>query len=121
MLRSLAAIVAGYLVFAVAGGALFQLTGQDPHGPATLGFIVGSTLYGLGFAGLAGWIAARVAPARRAWPWEVSALATLVAVGALVSTVLAARRGHAVWSSVAALVLMAPVVLLGGRAARRQP
>lgn len=119
LLRSVAAVVVGYLVFALSAFALFQLSGQDPHGPASLGVMVGCAVYGVAFALVAGRLARLLAPAPRArLPWTVLAVAGLVALGALVSTIMEGRRGHAIWSSLEGLLLMAPAVLLGGYSRR---
>ena len=38
-IRSILAVIVGYAVFAVSAGALFYLSGQDPHGETTAPFI----------------------------------------------------------------------------------
>ncbi|HEY7789002.1 MAG TPA: hypothetical protein VIC33_00670 [Vicinamibacterales bacterium] len=109
-LRTLAAIVGGYLVFALSAVALFHLTGRDPHAPQPLWFELFATVYGMCFAALGGFIAARAARDRplRA----VSGVAILLALGALVSLIANPGAG-ATWSQWAALILMAPSVYLG--------
>ena len=111
MLRGILAIIIGYLLFAGSAVALFALSHQDPHTRAPLKFLVLSVLYGIFFALLAGYLTAligRVNDLR-----YVLLLAAIIAVGALVS--LFARPGAgAIWSQVAALLLMAPAALVGG-------
>lgn len=110
MLRMLLAVIAGYVVFAGSTVALFVVTGLDPHLPAHPAVAAGCTLYGVGFALLAGWVAATIDPPQVRAP---AALASIVALGAIVS--IATRPGTgAVWSQLAALVLMAPAVFAGG-------
>jgi len=70
-----------------------------------------SIAFGLAFALLGGYVAAWLAQRR---PVAHSAgVAALVAIGALVSLVSTLGNG-AVWSQVAALMLMAPCAVLGG-------
>ena len=47
MIRSVLAVIAGYLLFAASAVALLAITGRDAHGEAPAWFIVASTLYGI--------------------------------------------------------------------------
>ena len=58
MVRSVLAVIAGYLVFAVSAILLFRLSGHDPHAPAEIGFVLVTIVYGMLFATLAGFLAA---------------------------------------------------------------
>ena len=60
MMRSVLAVLAGYLTFAVTGGLLFAVTGVDPHASPTPLVAVGTIVYGMVFAALGGWLAAAV-------------------------------------------------------------
>jgi hypothetical protein len=111
MLRGILAIVAGYLIFAVSAVALFAVSGRDPHAPQPAGFVVIVLLYGIGFAGVSGYVTALIA--KRADTAYVVALASIIALGALVS-LFASPASHAIWSQVGTLVLMVPAALLGG-------
>ncbi len=109
--RSILAIVVGYLVFGLSAVALFQLAGVDPHAPVTGGSLIFSIAYGIVFALLAGYLTAWIARRRVLWP--VLTVATIVALGAALSLLLA-RRDEAAWSQLATLILLAPAVVLGG-------
>jgi O-antigen/teichoic acid export membrane protein len=117
MLRSVSAVVVGYLPFGVSAVLLFKLTGRDPHAPAPLGFMLLSTLYGVAFAILSGYLAARLA-GRRPLSHAI-AVAGIIGLGALISIVLR-PVGAALWSQMTALVLMAPSASLGGLIHRRR-
>jgi hypothetical protein len=111
LLRSVLAVVLGYVVFAASAFAVFQLSGRAPHAVAPVPFMLVSVASGMVFAlaggYLAGWLAGR-----RAFGHGL-AMAALLAVGAAVS--LASTLGHgAVWSQIAALTLMAPSAAAGG-------
>lgn len=109
MLRSIGAVAAGYLVFGSSAALLFQLSGQLPHEQTSLGFKVGSTVWGAVFALVAGWLTARIAARRPAT--HAGVLAGLIALGAFISLV--AVPG-AIWSQVAVLAVMAPCAWIGG-------
>lgn len=117
--RSALAVIVGYLVFALPTAALFALSGIDPHVPASAGFALLAVLFGLVFALIAGYVTVWIAARDALWP--VLTVASLIAVVAAAS----AAAGHgrdALWSEAAALVLMAPAVVVGGaiRLRRRQ-
>jgi hypothetical protein len=116
-LRSIGAIFMGWLVFAASAVALFRLTGRSPHQPATLSFMFISTLYGMFFAGIAGFLTAWLA---RRWEIEHSlAVATIIAVGGAVSLLASPGLG-AIWTQLTALLLMAPMAMVGGYIRMRQ-
>ena len=100
------------------GRGLFQLSGRDPHAPQPLWFVVTSVVYGMVFAALGGFVAARVAPARGLR--HAAGVAILLALGASVS-LLASSGDDATWSQWTALALMAPSAYVGGRFAARGP
>jgi hypothetical protein len=117
MLRSVIAVVAGYLVFAFSAALLFGLSGVDPHAVPSLTFGIGSVVFGMVFAALGGWVAARLAPSNPAA--HVRGVALVLATIALVSMVAGWGDGSP-WSQLAALLLMAPSTLLGLRLPRSQ-
>jgi glucose-6-phosphate-specific signal transduction histidine kinase len=111
LLRSIVAVVIGYIVFAASAFAIFRLSGHDPHAPASAAFMLLAIVAGAVFAMAGGYVAAWIA-GRRPVAHAV-AMAAVLAAGATVS--LASTVGHgAVWSQVAALVLMAPSAVVGG-------
>ncbi len=111
MLRSVLGVVTGYLVFAVPVIALYQVTGQPPHGEASVRFMIGASVYGVAFALLGGYLSGRIA-GRRPLAHGV-AMAAVLATLAAVSLAMTIGKGH-IWSQVAALTLMAPAAVIGG-------
>jgi FtsH-binding integral membrane protein len=111
MTRSIRAVVAGYLVFAVSAVALFALAGRDAHAAQGWHFMGISILYGMAFAALGGWIAAKLAP--RNPTAHAGAIAVIIAVGAAIS-IPSVPAGVFPWTQVAAIALMAPSALIGG-------
>jgi hypothetical protein len=110
-MRRALAVIAGYLVFAVPSGALFQVSGRNPHAPQPLSFVVLSIVYGIVAAILGGYLAAVLAGGR---PGPTArAVGIVIAAVAIVS--IAARPGAVpAWSQIAAIILIAPSTLLGG-------
>ena len=115
--RSILAVAVGYLVFAVSAFAFFQVSGQPPHQAAPLPIMVESIAFGMIFALLGGYIAAWLA--RRRPVAHGVGVAAVLAIGAAVSLLSTLDKG-AVWSQVAALVVMAPCAILGSWLRLRQ-
>jgi hypothetical protein len=116
-MRSFLAILAGYLVFGISAVLLFQLAHVDPGQQPGVGFMVGSTLYGVLFAIAAGYTAARIATRREMM--HAGAVASIIAFLALIW--IFAQPGLAThWSQIAAIVFMAPSAVLGGWLRARQ-
>jgi hypothetical protein len=109
--RSVVAVIAGYAIFAISAGALFALSGQDPHSDASVPFMIVAVVYGVAFALLggyvSGWIASHV-------PFIHGLIvASILALGAGISLIATVGKG-AIWSQVTALTVMAPAAALGG-------
>ena len=111
IMRSIAAVIAGYLIFGISAGLLFRVAQRDPHSPAPVTFMILSTVYGLVFACLGGYVAARIA--QRLELLHAVVLALLMATVALISLFAAIDKGP-VWSQIAALLFMAPAAAVGG-------
>src|SRR3954470_6027016 len=117
MVKSIAGVVVGYLLFAVSAVLLFQLAGRDPHAEQPMGFVVFSVLYGMAFAAAGGFVAATIAA--RKPRQHAAAVALILAIGASAS-LLAQPGAGSRWSQVTALIFMAPAALAGGFVRSRQ-
>lgn len=109
MIRSIGAVIGGYLVFGVAAVLLFKLTGRSPEVWPGWRFAIFATAHGTVFAAAAGTIAARLAP--RAPFGHAAVVAGLMAAVAIVSAV--AQPAASPWSEIATVLVFAPAVLLG--------
>jgi hypothetical protein len=119
MLRSVAAVLMGYLLFAVSAFAFFRLTGHDPHAPAAASFMVLSVVFGLFFSVLGGYVAALVGGAGKYEIEHSFAVATLIAaIGA--ASFIAESRAESGWTQLSAILIVAPAAILGGYLRRRQ-
>ena len=112
MLRSVFAVIIGFAVFAASGFALFQLTGQAPHGEMSGAFMAGFVVYGVAFALLGGFIGGWLS-GRRPFA-HGAAVAVVLAVGAAASLVSTLGEGGVIWTQVFAITLMAPAAAFGG-------
>ena len=81
--RSVMSITIGYLIFGLSAGLLFGLSGRDPHAVPSLLFAIGSIVYGVVFAALAGFAAASLA--RKKQVLHAGILASIIAAIALLS------------------------------------
>ncbi|MBZ5721383.1 MAG: hypothetical protein LAO03_13475 [Acidobacteriia bacterium] len=117
ILRSVIAVLVGYLIFFASTIALFKLTGHDPHAPASLGFMVLSILYGVAFAGLSGFVAAWLAR-RYEFEHSLGVASVIAAVGA--ASLITRPGGGVMWTQLAALLIMAPSAIAGGWFRARQ-
>jgi hypothetical protein len=110
-MRTLLSVFAGYAIFVAAAVLLFKLIGEQPHAQPSTGFMVGSTLYGMFFAALSGYVATVLA--RGVSPLPAIALCLLIAV--LGGVALIMRPDSATrWSQIATVLFMAPMALIGG-------
>jgi hypothetical protein len=116
LLRSILSVILGYAVFAASGFALFQVTGQPPHGETSLLFLLGFIAYGVAFALLGGYLSAWLAGRRPLT--HGAAVALVLAAGATASLVATLGKG-AIWTQVFAITLMAPAAAAGGWLRRR--
>ena len=116
LIRSLAAVLGGYLLFSLAAVALFRATGQAPHAPAPPLFMIFAAGYGMLSAGIGGCLAARLSRARPVL--HGSLLALLIGIRATVSLLYSSDA--ATWSQWEALLLMAPMAAVGALIRSRQ-
>jgi hypothetical protein len=107
-MRVVSGVILGYMLFAVSAFGLFRITHHNPHAPAGLAFEVGAIVYGVLFAILAGLVASFIGGRRDML--AAKCVAAILALGAMVSMITTVVS----WSQIAALLLMAPAVLLGG-------
>jgi peptidoglycan/LPS O-acetylase OafA/YrhL len=119
MARSIAAVIVGYLVLAVAIMALFAVWFGSSDAQPTGAFMIYSLIYGLMAAIVAGYITALIAG--RAEMRHAIALAAVALILGIVSMVMAGGR-EPLWYQVANLFVVVDGVLTGGflRRLRRQ-
>lgn len=109
--RHVAAVLAGYLLFAGLSAALFALSGRDPHQAADATFVAFSMAYGTIAAVLAGYLAGLIGGGNPLAHARTLALA-IAAVG--IVSMLSRPGAGAVWTQLAAVVIFAPSAILGG-------
>ncbi len=117
MLRSIGAVVAGYLVIAIAIIVMFVIAFPDPTVVPSMGFMIFSLIYGFLFGILGGWVCGLIA--RKA---EVKHAAVIAAIGILLSvlSMIFATAKEPTWYQIANMVLLTIAVLIGGWMRARQ-
>jgi hypothetical protein len=114
MVRVISGVILGYLGFALPAYALFRMAHHDPHAPASIGFEIFSIVYGILFALVAGYLASFIAGRPNLVAAKI--VAAIVALAAIASMI---AKGVS-WSPMAAVLFMAPAVLVGGWYYRRR-
>jgi hypothetical protein len=110
VLRSLGAVIAGYLVFGVSAALLFAISGRPAEQWPGWPFAVFATVYGAVFAALAGALAGALAP--RA-PFRHAGAVSILLVTAAVVSWLAQGGAISPWSQLATIFAFAPAALAG--------
>lgn len=111
MVRSVLAVVCGYVAFALPAVVFFQVSGRDPHEAAPVAFMGVSIAFGVVTALAGGAVAAWLAPRKPAV--HAMAVAAMIAGGALASMAAGSAAG-ARWTQVSALLVFTPCAVLGG-------
>lgn len=111
MIRSILAVIIGYLIFAVSAVLLFSLSGRDSHDVVPMWFLLISIVYGAFFAALGGYITATITPLNKFR--HAAILSIVIGTGAWVSLLSRPGKG-AIWSQLSALLAMAPAAMIGG-------
>jgi hypothetical protein len=108
--RTILGVLAGDLIFIGTSALLFYFTQTDPHAPAAVGFIFLCALCGIAFALLGGFVAGKIS----ARPDLITGLllAAIIAIPAIITAITRPGQG-AIWSQMAALLLMSPAALFG--------
>ena len=108
MLRIISGVILGYLIFGLSAFALFRITNHDPHAPASISFEICSILYGILLAFVAGYVASFISG--RPNLIAANIVAGIVVLGAVASMIATGIS----WSPMAAVLTMAPAVVVGG-------
>ncbi len=111
--RNIAAVIVGYLIFAVSAVMLFNLSGIDPHAETGLMTKFGVVVFGCVFSFIGGYVAKLIAAANTLTVNIV--LAVLMAAFAAFSFFKSPGEHY---TQIAAIFLFAPASILGGFARR---
>ena len=109
MLRSILSVIIGWLVYGISIGILIIMTGIDPHGESSVFFNIGSSLYGIVFSFLGGFITALIVKHRH---FIHSVALALLYIFIAISAMSLTDGTH--WSEWVSIIVFAPFVALGG-------
>ena len=110
-MRSIAAVLGGFLIFSVSAVLLFNISGRPPEVWPGAAFATFAIIYGGVFACLAGYVAARLAP--RVPIVHAAAVAGLL-LGAATGSYLIQAPGASLWSLVSTIFVSVPAAMFGG-------
>jgi hypothetical protein len=105
-MRHILGFLAGYLISLVTSILLFRVSGHDPGRPASASFMFFTAIYGIAFAFLGGWVAARIGNFSTG-----CAVAIMIALLSIFSFVTDIGASH--WAQAVSIFLMAPAAVAG--------
>ncbi|HEX3101402.1 MAG TPA: hypothetical protein VHQ01_06420, partial [Pyrinomonadaceae bacterium] len=114
VLRNIAGVIVGYLIFAVAAVMLFGISGTDPHADAGSGTMTMVILCGGAFAFVGGYVAKLIASTRT---MIANFVLALIMAGFAAFSLFMSAGNH--YTQIAAIFLFAPLSLFGGFLRRR--
>ena len=109
MIRKILGVVTGYAIFVATSLGLFKLSGQDPHGQATISFQILTAIYGAVFSFLSGLILQLIAKTNSLTLNYI--LAVIIAGFATFSII---KADGSSWTQLLAIFIFAPLSVLGG-------
>ena len=110
-MRSIAAVLAGFLIFSISAVLLFNISGRPPEVWPGAAFATFAIIYGGVFAGIAGYVAARLAPRN---PLVHTAAFAGLLFGAATGSYLIQQSGASLWSLVSTIFVSVPAAMFGG-------
>jgi len=114
VVRNIAAVVIGYLIFAISAVMLFKLGSIDPHAESGIGTKAAVIVFGLVFSFIGGYVAKLIAAARTL---NVNIVLAILMAGFAAFSLFRSEGEH--YTQIAAILLFAPASLLGGLIKRR--
>ena len=109
ILRNTLAIIAGYTIFVISAVLLFQLSGIDPHANPSIGFMIGSIVYGAVFSFIGGFVTQLISKSSKL---TINYVLGGIIVGFAAFSMFKTAGNH--YSQNAAIVAFAPASILGG-------
>jgi hypothetical protein len=110
-MRTLLSVFVGYAIFVVSALVLFRITGAVPQAQVTTAFVIISTLNGMFFAAVGGYVATAIARGKS--PVPALALFGVIAVLGVIALV-GKAEGTTQLLKLATVFLMSPMALVGG-------
>ncbi|HSD13038.1 MAG TPA: hypothetical protein VLB74_00165 [Flavobacterium sp.] len=109
MIRNILGIIAGYAVFVATSLALFKLSGQNPHGQASISFQILAAIYGAFFSFLSGLVLNLFA---KNTTLTSNFILAFIIAGFAAFSLIKADGSH--WTQLLAVFIFAPVSIIGG-------
>ena len=110
-MRSVVAVLGGFLVFSLSAMALIVVSGRPPERWPGAPFAAFAITYGGVFAAIAGYVSARLAPHR---PLAHAAAFAILLLGMSYFSYSIQQAGASPWSLVSTVFVSCPAAILGG-------
>ena len=109
MTRKILGVIIGYAIFVATSLALFKLSGQDPHGMATINFQILTAIYGATFSFLSGLVLQLIAKTKNL---NLNYVLAIIIAGFAAFSIIKSEGSH--WTQLFAIIIFAPITILGG-------
>lgn len=108
MARKILGIIVGYAIFVATSLALFKISGQDPHSNPSTFFVIVTTIYGLAFSFVAGFVTQLIAKTNL----KLNYILAFIIAGFATFSLLKSEGNH--WTQILAILIFAPISIFGG-------
>ena len=109
MIKKVAGVIAGYAIFVATSLALFKLSKQDPHLQATTTFQILAAMYGAAFSFIGGLVLQLIAKTKSL---QLNYVLAFIIAGFATFSLVKSEGSH--WTQILAIVIFAPISILGG-------
>lgn len=113
MVQKILGVIVGYAIFATTSLVLFKLSGQNPHADPTVSFVIVTIIYGGIFSFIAGFIAQLIARTKNLnVNYILAFILAFILAGFAAFSFFKSSGNH--WTQLTAILVFAPVSILGG-------
>ena len=109
MVQKFLGVIVGYAIFAATSLVLFKLSGQNPHADPTVSFVIVTIIYGGIFSFIAGFIAQLIVRTKNL---NVNYILAFILAGFAAFSFFKSSGNY--WTQLTAILVFAPVSILGG-------
>ncbi|MCP9770817.1 hypothetical protein EGI22_23175 [Lacihabitans sp. LS3-19] len=109
MIKKPLSVIAGYAVFVIFSVALFRFAGQKPHAEASLYFMILAAICGILYSVLAGFVVNLISKSKSL---DMNYFLAAIIAGFAAFSMSKSEGSH--WTQILAILIFAPVSILGG-------
>lgn len=109
MIKQILGVVAGYAIFVVSSILLFRISGVKPHSDASGVFMILTFAYGTIFSGISGFFCQLISKTKSL---KINYILSVIMAGFATFSLL--KSDGSSWTQLLAIIVFAPVSVLGG-------